>query len=995
MVTYLAAYLALKDSWVTRDTVVDLFWPDVAVQRGRHNLAQLLYQARRSPWGDSIDVEPRRLRLEVETDVARFRRAAAGGEWSRATAQYTGELLEGVSGPLSPALSSWLEGEREDLRETWSEAVRHSAESSADSGDWSESARLLRRLLGSNALLEGAVQSLIRAEAMAGRRDVALQVYDDFTRRLDDELGLRPLAATSDLAEWVRSGAEPAHGGEQNAGRAVASRPPHDAREPGRVLGLPPGTDGFIGRATELAEIARLLRRDDSRLVTVVGPGGIGKTSLAARLVLDEAGRYGMGVAWVGCANATSDDDVVASLARVLTMRDGAEFEAVANALAGRDLVLVLDQLEHLPTVAGLVVALLDAAPRVTIVATSRAALDVPGEHVYRLGGLSVPPHSADDEAASHDAVELVVRVARRVDPDFQADGEDRDAIVELTRLLEGNPLGLELAAGWLRVLEPVELLAEVRRDLDVLRGNPDDVEGAPGADPARTSLRAVFESSWLLLTADEREAVRKLAVFRGGCTRDSALAVADVPINNLLSLTNRSLLKREAGGRFAPHPVVRHFAGVKLAQTPDVIAAVEERHGRYFLALAQDADRRLDSAEQSAALERLDAEAPNIVAALERAIAASQVETAGLLVAAMGQPWRWRGRARYGLDWCARVERLTATPTVTAASVKLLQTKGLLLEIVGEYDAAHDAFSMALEQAESLGDFESQAAARMGLSAVAWRQGDLERAAELLEGVCAESRGRPERERALRGALGNLGNVARDAGRLDTALQCFDEALVLAERAGNVWQMANMTNNRAIVHAYGNDLDAARVEFEKALALQRSIDNRVGMSMSLTNLGVVHMDTGDLDKARDYFDESLTLCEETANLDGVAHARVNLGAIHIARGEFEAAHHSFVQGLQIRREIGARGLVAPSLACFVGAAVAQGHHERALVAGGAVGSVAASSGVPLSPRQQQQVDEDLAAARATMDAEQADALLRRGASMDEAEAVAYVVSMV
>src|SRR5690606_12903064 len=350
------------------------------------------------------------------------------------------------------------------------------------------------------------------------------------------------------------------------------------------------------------------------------------------------------------------------------------------------------------------------------------------------------------------------------------------------------------------------------------------------------------------------------LAVFRGGCTRESALAVADVAINNLLSLTNRSLLKREPGGRFAPHPVVLHFAGEKLAAASDVNAEVEERHGAYFLAIAEDADRRLDSAEQATALARLDVEAANILVALERCIAGSKVETASLLVAAMGQPLRWRGRTRYGLEWCERVERLTLEPPGAAPALKVLLTKGLLLEIVGEYTAAHDAFTAALALAKTLGDYDSQAAARTNLSTVAWRQGDLERATNLLEGVCAECRDEPDREKALRGALGNLGNVARDAGDLEKALRCFDESLRLAERAGNVWQMANMTNNRAIVHAYGDDLHAARVEFAKALELHRTLDNRVGMSMSLMNLGVVHMDSGDLDQAEDYFDEALAL---------------------------------------------------------------------------------------------------------------------------------------
>src|SRR5690606_25432626 len=205
--THLAAVLAIRSDWVARDELAALFWPDVEPRRARHNLAQLLYAIRRAPWGDGVEAEPSRVRWQVPNDVAAFRRAASDGAWEEAADRYGGDLLEGVVEPASASLAEWLRTEREDLRETWAEALQRRADALAAGGRWQECARLLRRLLASDALLEGAVQGLIRAEAMAGRRDAALQVYAEFGRRLEEELGLEPLEATAELASAVPSGA--------------------------------------------------------------------------------------------------------------------------------------------------------------------------------------------------------------------------------------------------------------------------------------------------------------------------------------------------------------------------------------------------------------------------------------------------------------------------------------------------------------------------------------------------------------------------------------------------------------------------------------------------------------------------------------------------------------------------------------------------------------------------------------------------------------------
>ncbi len=1001
--THLAAVLALRGEWVARDELAALFWPDADPPRGRHNLAQLLYAMRRADWGDGIEAEPARVRWQVPTDVAEFRRAASDGAWEEAVERYAGDLLEGVVAPGSPALAEWLRTEREDLRETWREALQRRADALAAAGRWPECARLLRRLLAGDGLLEEAVQALIRAEALAGRRDAALQAYAEFRERLEAELGLEPLEATAALAAAVRSGALASeHPPDVNAANAsaddanaadadapdVADADPEEPDvRPGPVRGLAPDATPFVGRSLELAEIHALMRRGAHRLVTLRGLGGTGKTRVARQLARERAGHHEDGATWVPLAHAANEAAAVDAIATAFGLRVEPDAASLANALAGHDALLVLDQVEHLPDAAGLALALLDAAPDVRLVVTSRAPLDLPGEAVVTVPGLAVPPSDDAEDAEGYDAVALLLRAARRVRPDFHPRGTERTASVALARLLDGSPLGLELAAGWLRVLEPSELLTEVRRDLDVLRAAESD------ADPTRASLRAVFESSWSLLGDGEREGLRRLAVFRGGCTRATATAVADVPLATLLALTNRSLLRRDGTTRFVPHPVVQRFTEEKLAEQPAEAAELERRHAAYFLALAENADRRLDTPEQKAALALLDAETSNVTAALERAIA-GESEGAGeaqALVAALGRFWRWRGRAKEGLVLCQRVRALPGAGAPSPARVRALLVEGLLLEKVGRYDDADHAFAEALADAELLEDDGLAASARLDRATVAWRRGNLTEARALLEGVCERFR-ESGREASLAGALGNLGNVLRDAGDLEAAHRCIEEALAIVERIGHVWEIAKLRNDKAITHAYQDDLEAARREFERALELQRSIENLPGVSMSLTNLGNVHLDTGDLARARELYAEALMLCQELGDVEGVAHLSVNLGILAQWGDDFDTAHARYADALRKRRALGARGMVAQSVSCFLDLAVARGVHERALVLAGAVRAMTGRVGVPLTTRQQSVFDEALAKARAAVPAHRAVDLERRGEALSEPEAIEFAL---
>ncbi len=993
--TQLAAVLALRNDWVGRAELVDLLWPDTETDRARRNLSQLLYEIRRTPWGNDVEGETTRVRWSVSTDVAAFRGAAAEGAWSLAISLYDGDLLADVGPSPSEPFDEWLRVEREDLRETWHDALRGHADALGEAGRWRERALVLRRLVASDGLLEDAVQALMRDEARAGRRDVALQVFGSFRERLARELGLAPLDATNELAEAVRAGrfeADIPEASEDPASDPAEGAPPPpsvpgaiDVR-PGPVRNLGADATPFVGRALELAELHTLLGGGSHRLVTIHGTGGSGKSRLARQLARERAGHHEDGAAWVPLAAARDESGVIDAIVRALSLRVPPELDALSEALSGGERLLVLDEAEHLPDVPGVVSVLLDACPGLRLVVTSRAVLDVPGEAVVPVAGLNVPPSDDDVDAEAYDAVGLLLRAAHRVRPGFQPRDEERVAAVALTRVLAGSPLAIELAAGWLRLLSPSELLEQVQGDLDVLRATHGDV-------PERhTSLRAVFESSWSLLSETERAGLRRLAVFVDGCTRESAVAVADVPLHVLLALTNRALLQRRGRTRFVPHPMVQHFLRDKLAEEPTLQHELEGRHGAYFLALADDADERLDTPDQPQALQRLEDDAGNLVAALERAVAAGEEDVAHAMCAALGRFWRWRGRVREAAAWFERARAIRSNDAPSALRVRFDLAEGLLLERLGAYDRAETMFEGGLADARRLGEPGLEAAALNDQAMVAWRRGDLARARALFADVRDRNRQRGH-DASLAGSLGNLGNVERDMGDLDAAHVSYDEALVLAERLGHLWEVANVLNNKAIAYAYARDLEAARVEFERALALQRSIENAHGVSTSLINLGNVHLDTDQPERAEALYREALALCEELGNRDGMAHLHVNLGILAQRRGEHGEAHALYGAALRLRRELGARALVAQSVSCLLDLAVARGDHERALVLAGAVRSLCASVGVPLTPPQQSVYDDALLLARASVPAERATELERRGEALSEREAVSYALA--
>ncbi len=441
-----------------------------------------------------------------------------------------------------------------------------------------------------------AAQTIRKIEG--GQRRPSLQL----ALKLAQVLELRPEAQ----AAWMsaaRASAEPDE----------VVPPPQPLRPPTPSPGLPAYLTPFVGRTQEQADLASLLERPDCRIVTLLGPGGVGKTRLAIETARAVPG-FADGVAFVSLAPVSAPALIVPAIGDALGGAFSGTTDLLAQLLAHlreRRVLLILDNLEHLLDPAGVTLGLLQhllaQAPHASVLATSRERLRLAGEWVLELQGLAVPQPHAHTEPAAAPALTLFAEHAERVNRAFRLSPANEATVATICQLVDGLPLGIELAAAWTRLLTLDEIAQELTRGLDTAHLSPRTL-------PARHhSLRAVVEHSWQLLSTEERTALRQLSVFQGGFTRAAAAQVADAHLHVLANLVDKSLLRRGVSGRYDLHEVIRQYADTRLQEHADELAATGTRHAAYYLRLVAEREQRLKGAEQAQATEEISAEIDNV----------------------------------------------------------------------------------------------------------------------------------------------------------------------------------------------------------------------------------------------------------------------------------------------------------------------------------------------------------------------------------------------
>ena len=858
----LLAFLAVEgDQPHRRAALAEMLWPGRAEGAARANLRHTLAKLR-TAIGDREALPPF---LLIARDTTQFNKASdawvdvstfsallqsaqaktpASGRQTihrleEAVKLYRGVFLEDVSVPDSAAFEEWLLLNRERYGRLAWDALHLLAERYEQIGETEQALAHTRHQVELQPWQEEAQRQLMRLLAVTGRRAGALAQYEACRRVLAEELDIEPEEETIALYERIRDRARllPSY-----------STPPH---------GLPVPPTPFVGREAELVEIQDRLLGPDCRLLTLVGPGGIGKTRLALAAGTLIAGRqyfgefdragtaFPQGIVFVPLAPLGSVGDMVPAIADACQVRFERGQEQLFDYLRKKRLLLIIDNLEHLLDGVGLLAEILRTAPGVKILATSQERLRLQGEHVFPVPGLVFPEQEptpsalagvdVDTYVEAYPAIRLLAESVRRIQPAFAPGPDDLAVLARICHLLDGMPLALELAASWADALSLNDILVETRQSLDFLQTEWRDILRR------QRSVRAVFDTSWRRLGQAEQALFPQLSVFRGGFTRVAAEEVAAGSVGTglfarLLSrLVHKSFIQYDqTSDRFQMHRLLRQYGAERLAQDPVHEAEVRDHHSSHFCGWLVEQEANLNSAKQQQVLQKIEAEIENVRTACNWAASQGQAERLSRVIGILGLYYDWR-------------------ESYQAGELVL----GSLVERLAE---AHDPSS-------PMTDSTLRAAARI----LVW------------QGRFAAMLGKPEvRERLVYESLALLDSPP--LADQDTR----------SERA-HVWAQLAYTQ-------YGKDLEAARELFVQSRDLYQVLGDRGGSAYALLGLGRVARNLQDYEEAEEALTQSLTLRQATGDHVGAAQALSLLGEMALYQGKFGKSERLRRQSLAINR---------------------------------------------------------------------------------------------
>ena len=722
--------------------------------------------------------------------------------------------------------------------------------------------------LGRHGALTGELEGLVREHPLrerlrgqlmlalyrSGRQAEALEQYQDARRALVDELGIDPSPALQALEKSIL---------QQDPSLNISPVPASAPVTVGAGVGLPAAPTPLVGRKQELADAVELGRRDDIRLITFTGPGGIGKTRLALEVARELSADYADGAHFVRLEPIADPTLVAPTVGQALGLTGTAAdpAETLQRYVADQSVLLLIDSFEQVLPAAPLLGALLAASPRLKLLVTSRAVLRLSGEREFQVPPLAVPDGKVGpEELARVPSVALFLQRAEAVKHDFAITAENSEAVAELCKQLEGLPLAIELAAARTKLLPPAAMLDRLGSRLDLLRG------GARDAPARQQTLRTTIDWSYDLLEPAEQRLFARLAVFVGGCTIAGAEAVCDGDLDvfeGIGSLVDKSLVRERGAAepRFSMLDTVREYATEKLAESGEE-DALRHRHLAYFLELADAAEPEFHGPNQRRWMERLAADHDNVRGAMAFAFDAGEAESALRLGVGIRRFWEYNG---YFVEGRRLLERaLEAAPEAELVlRVKAFNGAGVLSAEAGDFEAAEDYFSRSLELARELGDLT-----RIG------------------------------------SAMTNLGNLYLFRGDYEAARSAYDETIRLFRQVEDNSQLSVAMEDRALVAQLEERPDEAIEWLHESLEVAREAGNAHNIASSLRTLARVQLSEGDVESPEPLLRESLELSRDALEPRLIADCLESFGGLAAARREPIRAAFLFGAADELRRSI-------------------------------------------------------------------------------------------
>ena len=842
----LLCYLAVTGRPHSRPALAGLLWSDKPEAAALTNLRQTLSALRRSLGSHlritrhSVSLEPtapRWLDTEVFADKLLSSRSDAQ-KLQEAVEIYRGDFLEGFYVQGAPAFEEWAIVERERLRTMALEALHMLTTHHARTAEYATALHYATRLLAMAPWQEEAHRLKMLLLARSGRYTEALAQYERCRQVLAAELNVEPAAETTALYERIR------------IARSM------------RRHNLPSQPTPFVGRERELAEISRLLADPTCRLLTLIGPGGIGKTRLATRAAALASQHFLHGVRFIPLAPVPSPDMIATALVKNLDLDPHGHdlSEQVLDYLREKEMLLVLDGFEHLLEGAPFLSKILENAPDIKLLVTSRERLGLRWESLFAVEGLAMPPPD-DDNSLEYDSVKLFVQLASRAHPNFAPEHEV-SSIVQICRLVEGMPLGIELAAAWSGQRPCATIAHDLEHGIDL---------ATPLQDVPRRhrSLRAAFEHSWQLLSDEERSVFGRLSVFKGGFDIEAAIHVAGASPEVLSALTHKSLLRRTTSGRYTMHELVRQYAADKLAISPAEEERVRQLHCAHYVALLKAQELALNRAEQREALQKIDGEIENVRRAWAWAVERGDVDAISAAMHVLSLFYDARGLGEEGSKtFEAAVKALQGPATRDARAHQALGQAMLYLGVsklrIGEHQKAKESIEESLEILHEHGDH-----------------------------YCASI------------ALNNLGIIYGIRGEYAKARELFKQSLELCDLISAPHRKAVILNNMGILERMLGEHERARRMSQESLEIYRQIGHRRGMALALQNLGLVAYYDGEFAKAQQLYQESMEIFRQLGDRWGMAVSLNNLGEAAREQGEYREAERALRKALALYRENG------------------------------------------------------------------------------------------